>query len=181
MKRRFARISDKALNRIVKESVDRVVNEAEDGVNGERTIGTSTYRMMRVVSVERNNDKPSYYGKYKVGICFDDAPNGYIRYQYTDIKPKVGDRFKQEFDTESKKLNVNRIVKESIDRVVNEAENGGWKVDSSEAQEAYNLAVDYMGESTINKAIIRCLSSDALADCLAYIFRMYDFHEWGNR
>ena len=40
MNRRIARISDNALNRIVKESVDRVVNEAEDGVNGERTIGT---------------------------------------------------------------------------------------------------------------------------------------------
>ena len=76
---------------------------------------------------------------------------------------------------------LNRIVKESIDRVVDEAENGGWKVDSSEAQEAYNLAVEYMGENTINKAIIRCLSSDALADCLAYIFRMYDFRKWGNR
>jgi hypothetical protein len=76
---------------------------------------------------------------------------------------------------------LHRIVKESVDRVVNEAENGGWKVDSSEAEEAYNLAVEYMGESTINNAIIRCLSNDALADCLAYIFRMYDFREWGNR
>ena len=76
---------------------------------------------------------------------------------------------------------LHRIVKESVDRVVQEAESGGWVVDSSEAEEAYNLAVEYMGENTINKAIIRCLSSDALADCLAYIFRMYDFREWGNR
>ena len=76
---------------------------------------------------------------------------------------------------------LHRIVKESVDRVVQEAENGGWVVDSSEAEEAYNLAVENMGESTINKAIIRCLSNDALADCLAYIFRMYDFREWANR
>ena len=76
---------------------------------------------------------------------------------------------------------LHRIVKESVDRIVQEAESGGWVVDSSEAEEVYNLAVEYMGENTINKAIIRCLSSDALADCLAYIFRMYDFREWGNR
>lgn len=76
---------------------------------------------------------------------------------------------------------LHRIVKESVDRIVQEAESGGWVVDSSEAQEAYNLAVEYMGENTINKAIIRCLSNDALADCLAYIFRMYDFREWANR
>ena len=76
---------------------------------------------------------------------------------------------------------LHRIVKESVDRVVQEAESGGWVVDSSEAEEAYNLAAEYMGENTINKAIIRCLSSDVLADSLAYIFRMYDFREWGNR
>ena len=76
---------------------------------------------------------------------------------------------------------LHRIVKESVDKVVQEAESGGWVVDSSEAEEAYNLAAEYMGENTINKAIIRCLSNDALADCLAYIFRMYDFREWGNR
>ena len=76
---------------------------------------------------------------------------------------------------------LHRIVKESVDKVVQEAESGGWVVDSSEAEEAYNLAVEYMGENAINKAIIRCLSSDALADCLAYIFRMYDFREWGDR
>ena len=76
---------------------------------------------------------------------------------------------------------LHRIVKESVDKVIQEAESGGWVVDSSEAEEAYNLAVEYMGENTINKAIIRCLSSDVLADSLAYIFRMYDFREWGNR
>ena len=76
---------------------------------------------------------------------------------------------------------LHRIVKESVDKVVQEAESGGWVVDSSEAEEAYNLAVEYMGENTINKAIVRCLGEVALADCLAYIFRMYDFREWQNR
>lgn len=36
------------------------------------------------------------------------------------------------------------IVKESVNRIIKEAENGGWVVDSSEAQEAYNLAVQEM-------------------------------------
>ena len=31
---------------------------------------------------------------------------------------------------------LHRIVKESVDRIVQEAESGGWVVDSSEAEEA---------------------------------------------
>ena len=40
--------------------------------------------------------------------------------------------------------NLHNIVKESVNRIIKEAENGGWVVDSSEAQEAYNLAVQEM-------------------------------------
>ena len=80
--------------------------------------------------------------------------------------------------TESK---LKDIINETVKRVVTEAEDYGWVVDSSEAQEAYDMAVEYMGKETIDDAIIRCLTSDQLAECLAYIFRMYDFREWGER
>ena len=40
--------------------------------------------------------------------------------------------------------NLHNIVKESVNRIIKEAENGGWVVDSSESQEAYNLAVQEM-------------------------------------
>ena len=48
-------------------------------------------------------------------------------------------------------------MKESVNRIIKEAENGGWVVDSSEAQEAYNLAVQEIGEEKVNSAIVRCL------------------------
>jgi hypothetical protein len=80
--------------------------------------------------------------------------------------------------TESK---LKDIINETVKRVVTEAEDYGWVVDSSEAQEAYDMAVEYMGKETIDDAIIRCLTSDQLAECLAYIFRMYDFREWSER
>ena len=76
---------------------------------------------------------------------------------------------------------LHRIVKESAKRIIKEAESGGWVVDSSEAQEAYNLAVKEMGEETINSAIVRCLGDETLAQCLAYIFRQYDFKQWQSR
>lgn len=76
---------------------------------------------------------------------------------------------------------LHKIVNESVKRVIKEAENGGWVVDSSEAQEAYNLAVQEMGEETINSAIVRCLGEETLAQCLAYIFRQYDFRQWQSR
>lgn len=76
---------------------------------------------------------------------------------------------------------LHRIVKESTKRVIKEAENGGWVVDTTEAQEAYNLAVQKMGEETINSAIVRSLGDETLAQCLAYIFREYDFRQWQSR
>ena len=76
---------------------------------------------------------------------------------------------------------IHNIVKRSVKKVLNEAENGGWVVDTSEAQEAYELAVQEMGEETINSAIVRSLGDEVLAECLAYIFRQYDFREWQSR
>lgn len=76
---------------------------------------------------------------------------------------------------------LHNIVKESVNRILKEAEDGGWVVDSSEAQEAYDLAAQEMGEETINSAIVRCLGNETLAQCLAYIFRQYDFREWQSR
>lgn len=78
-------------------------------------------------------------------------------------------------------LDLRRIVKESAKRILKEAESGGWIVDSSEAQEAYELAVREMGEETINAAIVRSLGDETLAQCLAYIFRQYDFRQWKSR
>jgi len=73
---------------------------------------------------------------------------------------------------------LKRMISESVKRILNEAENGGWVVDSSEAQEAYELAVSELGEDEINRAIVRCISDETLAQCLAYIFRQYDFRQW---
>ena len=80
-----------------------------------------------------------------------------------------------------KENELRQMISESVRRILREAENGGWTVEASEAQEAYNLAVEHMGEETINNAIIRCLDDDTLAECLAYIFREYDFREWQSR
>ena len=79
------------------------------------------------------------------------------------------------------KSDLHQIIKESVNRAINEAENGGWIVDTSEAQEAYDMAVDEMGEETVNAAIVSSLGDDVLAQALAYVFRMYDFRQWKSR
>ena len=73
------------------------------------------------------------------------------------------------------------IVENTVKKILKEAENGWWVVDTSEAQEAYELAVQEMGEETINSAIVRCLGDETLAQCLAYIFRQYDFRQWKSK
>lgn len=76
---------------------------------------------------------------------------------------------------------LNRIIKESVNKVLSEAVNGGWTVETSEAQEAYELAIEHLGQDQVNEAIVRSLSDKVLAESLAYIFRMYDFREWESR
>lgn len=73
---------------------------------------------------------------------------------------------------------LHKIVKETVSRILNEGESYGWTVDPSEAEEAYNMAAEEFGNEELNAAIVRCLGNDTLADCLAYIFRQYDFKQW---
>lgn len=76
---------------------------------------------------------------------------------------------------------LKEMVKNSLmeySRHLNEAESEGWVVETDEAEEAYNLAVQEWGEEETNAMIIRCLGYTALSECLAYIFRMNDFRKW---
>lgn len=66
-------------------------------------------------------------------------------------------------------------------RPVMAGESYGWVVDANEAYEAYEFACEYFGKEQLDADIVDCLSSDELADNLAYIFRMNDFEEWYNR
>ena len=56
------------------------------------------YETMKVVSVEANNDKPIWWGKYKVGYTYADGRSTNVAYEYGDIKREVGDTFKQEVE-----------------------------------------------------------------------------------
>lgn len=79
------------------------------------------------------------------------------------------------------KINENQlkyIVAEATKRILKEGESGGWVVDSSEAQEAYQYFCQELGEERANEAIIRALGSSALSDVLAFLFRMYNLRGW---
>ena len=66
-------------------------------------------------------------------------------------------------------------------KVITAAESYGWVVNDWEAHEAYEFACEYFGEEDLNKQIVDCMSSEELAACLAFIFRMNDFREWEDR
>lgn len=68
-----------------------------------------------------------------------------------------------------------------VKRIFNEAESYGWVVNDLEAREAYDFACDYFGKEELDSQIVRCLGSEELAKCLAFIFRMNEFDEWENR
>jgi len=72
------------------------------------------------------------------------------------------------------------LIKENVRQILNEAENGGWVVETSEAEEAYNFAAQILGNEELNQAIVRAMSNETLAQILAYLFRMYNLKEWGD-
>lgn len=76
---------------------------------------------------------------------------------------------------------LKNLISESVKRALKEAENGGWVVESNEVEKAMNMAIEYFGEEYVNEAIVRTLTTDQIAESLAYLFRMWDFEEWNNR
>ena len=67
-------------------------------------------------------------------------------------------------------------------RRVMAAESYGWEVPDDRAQEAYDFAIEsgWWDEASLNEDIVRAISSDELAACLAFIFRNNDFQPWDD-
>lgn len=76
---------------------------------------------------------------------------------------------------------LKNLISESVKRALKEAEDGGWVVENHEVNEAMEMAIQYFGEEYVNEAIVRTLTTDQIAESLAYLFRMWDFREWSNR
>ena len=76
---------------------------------------------------------------------------------------------------------LKNLISESVKRALKEAENGGWVVENDEVNEAMEMAIQHFGEEYVNEAIVRTLTTDQIAESLAYLFRMWDFREWSNR
>lgn len=68
-------------------------------------------------------------------------------------------------------------------RPIKAAESYGWVVDDWEAQEAYDFAIEsgWWDEASLNADIVKAISQEELAACLAFIFRNNDFQEWNER
>ena len=73
---------------------------------------------------------------------------------------------------------MKRQNKRTFRRPVKAAESYGWVVESWEAQEAYEFACERLGKEYVDEEIIQGLSTDELAESLAYLFRMNEFDEW---
>ena len=81
------------------------------------------------------------------------------------------------------KLKFNKIpldkIQASTQQPITAAESYGWVVEDWEAWDAYEFALDHgWDEEDLNAQILKAMSSEELAACLAYIFRMNDFREW---
>ena len=73
---------------------------------------------------------------------------------------------------------LHSLIKECVAKVLNEAESGGWNVETEDAQLAYQYFCEEMGSEAANEAIVRALGDRSLSEVLAYLFRMYDMRGW---
>jgi hypothetical protein len=70
------------------------------------------------------------------------------------------------------------IVKESVERILNEANSYGWEVETGEAELAYRFMEQELGTDELNSAIVRAMGEEPLSQILAYLLRMYDMRGW---
>ena len=136
----------------------KTVRLTESDLNG--IIGNSVKKVLR------EYQDIFFNGKKKGNLPYADEWGG--RKDDDDFNDDEGDRL----------INLHCSKNRRRKPMLKEAENGGWVVDATEARNAYELAAREMGKDTIDSAIIRSLTDEQLAQCLAYIFRMYDFREW---
>ena len=73
---------------------------------------------------------------------------------------------------------LRNIISQSVRTVLNEAENGGWVVETDEAEKAYEYFAYELGNEEANAAIVRVMGDRQLSEILAYLFRMYDLRGW---
>lgn len=73
---------------------------------------------------------------------------------------------------------LRKIVSESVRGILREAENGGWVVETDEAEKAYEYFAYELGNEEANAAIVRAMGDRQLSEILAYLFRMYDLRGW---
>ena len=118
--------------------------------------------------------------KVAKGMSMDDVKD-FAETKHKGLPEKVEENIMNKKLIRLTENDLHKIVKESVTKMLHEAENGGWVVDSSEVQEAYDLAANEWGEDYLNQAIVRSLGTERLAECLAYVFRMYDFRQWKER
>ena len=57
----------------------------------------------------------------------------------------------------------------------------GWEVDESEVDEALDLYIEIMGKERAFEDIVETMSTNELAESLAYLFRMNEIYEWDER
>lgn len=82
----------------------------------------------------------------------------------------------------NRKRNTIKANRKMNRRPVQAAESYGWVVDDWRAQEAYDFAIDsgWWDEADLNADIVRAISQEELAACLAFIFRNNDFQAWNE-
>lgn len=78
----------------------------------------------------------------------------------------------------SRRNTARKLVKSR--RAIKSAESYGWVVDSSDANRALDMWIETVGEEYAYKDVVDTLSTDELAEAMAYIFRMNDFREWNG-
>ena len=154
------RITESQLRNIIKKQVTKQLNEKFYDGEYDRT-GCPL-------------DDKSYIDSYEYII--DSIINGNWQ-QAQELSSKLTFQERMELLNYAQEIGYEKDVKKLFS-YLNEAIDGGWVVEESQADEAYDLFVEYFGKEQANQAIVDCISKEELASCLAFIFRQYDFDEW---
>ena len=126
---------------------------------------------------------PSKYSGDNISIYQDDSNKIYnATYKTVSYSDKDLNSLKKKLDKAGKEFDKQADLKITMDSKVRTSnkkslkEDYGWTIDSSDAWDALEAFVDAYGAEYTLDNLAKAMGDIELADNLAYIFRMHDFH-----
>ena len=143
MNKKLIRLTEQDLHRIVKESVHKIINEIGDTEKGQDALGQAHGRA--IARAAKLGDKDAIARKLR-NTARDAAHKAYSEAEKNNLFAGIGSSFDNGIDkgyhkAKTNETRINRVVKESVNRVLKESDETAWEYSHLSSDEGIFIVV----------------------------------------